>query len=97
MAGTIVLPRGARRKPEHQRRTCPAGIYPQEGPRSFKRLLRIKEAAVYLNVSSWKVRRWVQKGRLPYFQDGANGLILLDLEDLHLLVLRNKQCEGERA
>ena len=95
MAGTIVLPSGARRKPQHLRRTRPAGIHPQEGPQSFKRLLRIKEAAVYLNVSQWKVRCWVQGGRLPYFQEAENSLILLDFEDLHLFVLRNKQREGE--
>ena len=97
MAGTIVLPRGARRKPQHPRRIRPPiGQSFQEAYVS-RRLLRVREAAAYLNVSQWKVRCWVQSGRLPYFQEGANSLILLDLEDLHLFVLRNKQREGEQA
>ena len=95
MAETIVLAGGSPRKPHPRRRTRPAAVRPQEGPQSFKRLLRIKEAAVYLNVSQWKVRCWVQSGRLPYFQEAENSLILLDREDLHLFVLRNKQREGE--
>ena len=97
MAETIVLAGGSPRKTHPRRRTRPAGIHLQEGPQSLKRLLRIKEAAGYLNVSQWKVRCWVQSGRLPYFQDGANSLILLDVEDLQLFVLRNKQREGEQA
>ena len=97
MAGTIVLAGGSPRKPHPPRRTRPAGIHLQEGPQSLKRLLRIKEAAGYLNVSQWKIRYWVQSGRLPYFQDGVNSLILLDVEDLQLFVLRNKQREGEQA
>ena len=97
MAKTIVLSGGVPRKPHPPRQGHPAGSHPQDRPQSLKRLLRIKEAAIYLNVSQWKVRCWVQSGRLPYFQEGANSLILLDSEDLHLFVLRNKQREGEQT
>ncbi len=97
MAGTIVLPRGVCRKSRPHRRTRSTFDQSLEEFSALRRLLRVKEAAAYLNVSQWKVRCWVQSGQLPYFQEGVNSLILLDLEDLHLFVLRNKQREGENS
>ena len=97
MAESIVLSGGVPGKPHPLKRTRPTFNQSLEEFSSLRRLLRVKEAAAYLNVSQWKVRCWVQSGRLPYFQERENSLILLGLEDLHLFILRNKQREGEQT
>jgi excisionase family DNA binding protein len=58
-------------------------------PRS-KRLLRTREAAHYLSLSPWKVRRLIQDGRLPVVQDGDGAPFLLDVRDLDGYIERNK-------
>ena len=97
MAGTIVLTAVDGGKPSRSRASREPLVSPRAASSVSKRLLRVKEAASYLNVSQWKIRCWVQNGQLPYFQEAEKSLILLDLEDLHLFVLRNKQREGEQA
>jgi excisionase family DNA binding protein len=56
-----------------------------------KRLLRTREAADYLSVSAWKVRRLIQDGRLPVVQHGEGAPFLLDLRDLDGYIERNKR------
>ncbi|MGH9635111.1 MAG: excisionase family DNA-binding protein [Candidatus Angelobacter sp.] len=56
-----------------------------------RRLLRTKEAAEYLSVSPWKLRRLIQDGRLPVVQDGDGSPFLLDVRDLDGYIDRNKR------
>lgn len=56
-----------------------------------KRLLRTREAAEYLSLSPWKVRRLIQDGRLPVVQDGEGAPFLLDVRDLDEYIERNKR------
>jgi excisionase family DNA binding protein len=56
-----------------------------------RRLLRTKEAAEYLSISPWKLRRLIQDGRLPVVQDGDGAPFLLDVRDLDSYIDRNKR------
>lgn len=56
-----------------------------------RRLLRTKEAAEYLCISPWKLRRLIQDGRLPVVQDGEGSPFLLDVRDLDGYIDRNKR------
>jgi excisionase family DNA binding protein len=47
-----------------------------------RRLIRTKEAAAYLSISDWKLRRLIQEGIVPVVQDHDGGPFLLDLRDL---------------
>jgi excisionase family DNA binding protein len=54
------------------------------------RVLTVKEAARYLGISSWKIRRLVSQG-LPYIQDGGgNSAWRFDVPDLDEWIERNK-------
>ena len=33
--------------------------------------MKIKQAAVYLAISPWKLRNLVQQGKIPYIEDGG--------------------------
>ena len=39
----------------------------------FERLLNIREAAEFLNVSQMTVRRWTNEGSFHYYRIGGNG------------------------
>ena len=56
-----------------------------------KRLLRSVEAADYLGVSVWTVRRLIQSGELPVIQCGEGGKFLVDIRDLDGFIERNKK------
>lgn len=56
-----------------------------------KRLLRTREAAEYLSVSSWKLRKLVQDGMLPIVQDSDRAAWRVDLRDLDAFIERNKR------
>jgi excisionase family DNA binding protein len=58
-----------------------------------KRLLRVREAAEYLSVSAWKLRRLVQDGLLPIVQDRDGGVWRVDVRDLDNFIERNKRTE----
>lgn len=58
---------------------------------SLRRLLRLKEAAEYVSLSPWKLRKLVQDGHLPVVKYGENAPWLLDLRDLDGWVERHKQ------
>ena len=59
-------------------------------PTSTRRLLRTKQAAAYLSVSEWKLRRLIQSAIFPIVQDQEGGPFLLDVRDLDAYVERNK-------
>lgn len=56
--------------------------------------LRTRDAAEYLSISSWKLRRLIQDGRIPVVQDGDGSPFLLDLRDLDGYIDRNKRTES---
>jgi hypothetical protein len=58
---------------------------------SSRRLMRLKEAARYLCLSPWKLRRIIQSGQLPIIKYNENAPWLLDVRDLDGWVERNKQ------
>ena len=49
-----------------------------------RRLIRTKEAANYLCLSDWKLRRLIQEGIFPVLQDHEGGPFLLDVRDLDI-------------
>lgn len=54
------------------------------------RLLRTRQAAEYLCVSEWKLRRLIQDGMLPYLHGGEGAPFLLDIRDLDDYIEKNK-------
>ena len=56
-----------------------------------RRLLRLKEAARYISLSPWKLRRLVQSGDLPIVTYHPNAPWLIDIRDLDAWVERSKQ------
>jgi excisionase family DNA binding protein len=56
-----------------------------------RRLLKVKDAATYLALSPWKVRKLIEEGELPYLQDSAGGPFLIDVRDLDGYIERNKK------
>jgi excisionase family DNA binding protein len=59
-----------------------------------RRLLKLKEAAVYLGVSAWTVRRLAQRGELPFVRFGQATILLFDFADLDTYIERNKYRGG---
>jgi excisionase family DNA binding protein len=57
-----------------------------------RRLIRTKEAAAYLSMSDWKLRRLIQEGTFPVVQDHEGGPFLLDIRDLDGYVDNNKHA-----
>lgn len=58
---------------------------------SPRRLLRVKEAALYISMSPWRLRKLIQDGELPIVKYGENAPWLLDVQDLEDWVQRHKQ------
>jgi len=56
----------------------------------LKRLLKIKEGAEYLNISSWTLREWITLGKIPTVRQGQR-LIRLDLKDLDKWISEHKE------
>jgi len=54
------------------------------------RLLRTRQAAEYLCISEWKLRKLIQGGSLPYLHGGEGAPFLLDIRDLDEYIERNK-------
>lgn len=74
--------------------TNPASIKPPIArPSLSKRLLRVREAAEYLSLSPWKLRRLVQDGLLPIVQSSEGGAWRVDMRDLDAFIDRNKRTE----
>jgi hypothetical protein len=55
-----------------------------------RRLLRTKEAALYLGMSPGKLRRLTQSGELPIIQHDEHAPWLYDLRDLDTLIEKSK-------
>ncbi len=55
-----------------------------------RRLIRTKEAATYLSMSEWKLRRLIQDGAVPFIQDHEGAPFLLDVRDLDAYIESNK-------
>ncbi len=60
-----------------------------------RRLIRTKEAAAYLSMSDWKLRRLIQEGVFPVVQDREGGPFLLDLRDLDGYIENRKRSIAE--
>ena len=58
-----------------------------------KRLLRVRDAADYLSVSPWKLRRLIQEGLLPIVQASEGGAWRVDVRDLDSFIERHKTTE----
>lgn len=56
-----------------------------------RRLIRTREAAAYLSMSDWKLRRLIQEGTFPVVQDHEGGPFLLDVRDLDGYVESHKR------
>ncbi|MHB1936428.1 MAG: helix-turn-helix transcriptional regulator [Acidobacteriaceae bacterium] len=55
------------------------------------RLLRTRQAAEYLCMSEWKLRRLIQDGFLPHLHDGEGSPFLLDIRDLDAYIEQHKR------
>jgi excisionase family DNA binding protein len=60
------------------------------GPPIQQRLIRTRQAAEYLCMSEWKLRRLIQDGLLPHLHDGEGSPFLLDIRDLDAYVEKHK-------
>jgi excisionase family DNA binding protein len=58
-----------------------------------RRLLRTREAAHYLSISPWKLRKLVQDSLLPIVQDSEGAAWRVDVRDLDAFVERNKRTQ----
>ena len=58
------------------------------------RLVRTRQAAEYLCMSEWKLRRLIQDGLLPYLHDGEGAPFLLDIRDLDEYIEKNKHRDA---
>ena len=56
-----------------------------------RRLLRVREAAQYLSISPWKLRKLVQDGLLPIVQENEGAAWRVDVRDLDGFIERNKR------
>jgi excisionase family DNA binding protein len=56
-----------------------------------RRLLRTKDAAEYLCMSEWKLRRVIQAGELSVVRYGEGTPFLLDVRDLDRYIEEHKQ------
>jgi excisionase family DNA binding protein len=58
---------------------------------STARLIKIRQAAAYLGMSAWKLRRLVQDGKIPYIPgDGPTAPWLIDIRDLDAYIESEK-------
>jgi excisionase family DNA binding protein len=55
-----------------------------------RRMLKTREAAEYLGISVWTLRKLAHGGKLPFLQNG-DGWATFDLRDLDAYVDRNKR------
>jgi excisionase family DNA binding protein len=56
-----------------------------------RRLIRTKDAAAYLSMSDWQLRRLIQEGTFPVVQDHEGGPFLLDIRDIDSYVENHKR------
>jgi len=56
-----------------------------------QKLLKTRNAAIYLNVSQWRIRQMAHKGQIPYVQFEVDGTLYFDISDLDALIQRHKE------
>ena len=54
----------------------------ENGDKSVRRLLKVKQAAAYLSISPWTLRKLVQEQQLRVVRLDQHGPWLLDVKDL---------------
>jgi helix-turn-helix protein len=59
---------------------------------SGKRLLKLKQAAVYLSLSTWTLRGIIQAGQLPIVVYAPNTPWLIDVKDLDTWIEKHKSA-----
>jgi hypothetical protein len=59
---------------------------------SGKRLLKLKQAAVYLSLSTWALRGIIQAGQLPIVVYAPNTPWLVDVKDLDTWIEKHKSA-----
>jgi excisionase family DNA binding protein len=64
-------------------------------PMMTRRLFRTKQAAAYLSMSEWKLRRLIQTEIIPFVQDQRGGPFLVDVRDLDAYIEGNKHNIGD--
>ena len=57
-----------------------------------KRVLTLEEAAEYLSISPWSIRKLIREGKLPGLNIGVRR-VLIDKADIDFLIDRNKTRE----
>jgi hypothetical protein len=60
-------------------------------------VLRTKQAASYLSIDEWKLRRLIQGAILPVVQNHGGGQFLLDVRDLDASIENNKHHIDEAS
>jgi excisionase family DNA binding protein len=55
------------------------------------RVLSLKDAAKYLGMGEWKLRRLVWAGKLPFIQLKAGAALQFDVDDLNKFIAANKK------
>jgi excisionase family DNA binding protein len=67
--------------------------FPQAGVKSdtFAGLVRIRQAAQYLGLSEWSIRKMAHEGELRFVQRTSRSPMLFDPGDLNAWVQRNKR------
>jgi excisionase family DNA binding protein len=73
-----------------ERITMPAHTAQLERLAIAPRLLRLKDAALYLSMGTKALRQLISSGKLPYVQMGANSPFLVDRRDLDKFIERHK-------
>jgi excisionase family DNA binding protein len=64
---------------------------------TVSRLLTVKEAAAYLRVSTWTIRRWIKDHLLDYVRIGREYRIVPDsLPKFPVVELKKTQKSGEK-
>jgi hypothetical protein len=58
------------------------------------RLVRIADAAAFLNISPWKIRQLCHRGKLAFIQDGKTSPLLFDPNELCAYIQREMQKKG---
>jgi excisionase family DNA binding protein len=70
---------------------CTTGALPEFRRGAWeRRLLRLKQAAEYLSMSTGKLRALIQAGEIPIVKYGENAPWLIDVRDLNSWIERNK-------
>ncbi len=80
-----------------RRKRRPVQVEPNPGERSAAKsgLMTVEEAARFLGLSVWTIRRWIFQRRIPYVKLGR--AVRIDREDLDALVERARVEPGRYA